>query len=152
LPTRTGVRDRSPDLTNETTERDAPVANMPVALTEDLGTPMALLTSPAKAILATASLRAGHVRRAECPSLDSQLLISTKLTSAPIALVGAFFFRRSVTDGDVALELANDHPPRSCVTGLVCCRRTRSPRGVAFQQLATWAGPSDGRLIAELCG
>ena len=34
----------------------------------------------------------------------------------------------SVTDGDVALEIVNDHHGRSGMTGLVCCISVRSPR------------------------
>ncbi len=39
-----------------------------------------------------------------------------------------FFFKLSVTDGDVALEMVNDHPSPSGATGLVCCISVRSPR------------------------
>src|SRR5262249_60585366 len=40
----------------------------------------------------------------------------------------AFFRKLSVTNGDVALETANDHPVRSAVAGLIYCVRVRSPR------------------------
>lgn len=49
----------------------------------------------------------------------------------------------SITNGDVALEMVNDHPSRSCMTGLVCCISVRGPwRTGAFQRLAVRGAPS----------
>jgi len=69
--------------------------------------------------------------RGPCRSSNlARIRQAVSTTRSPSRTAGrrAFFSKLSVTDGDVALEIANDHPPRSGVTGLVCCVRVRSPR------------------------
>jgi hypothetical protein len=51
----------------------------------------------------------------------------------------AFFFKLVVTDGYVAVEIANDRPESiPTVSGLVCWISVCNPRGATFQRRDAW--------------